>query len=160
MTPGTHPGGEPRSSYPQGARGHPGTRIWSPPAPQETEGPTKELTPVEVSTEEAAPTEEPTEVLAVLMAMVSELAEESGIPPAPQEIEGPTKELIPTEVSMEEVAPTEEPREELATPMAMVSEQAEESGIPPLWHEEREKGGSSMEQHSLAGQRCCILPGW
>ena len=80
MIPGTHPGGDPSSSYPRGARRHSGTGIWSPTTLQETEGPTKELTPAEVSTEEAASMEEPTEVLAAPMATVIKLAEESGIP--------------------------------------------------------------------------------
>ena len=48
---------------------------------QEIGEPIEELTPAEVSTEEAAPTEDPTEELAILMATVSKLAEEPDIHP-------------------------------------------------------------------------------
>ena len=51
------------------------------PTLQEIEGPNEELTPAELSTEGAAPTEEPTEELAAAMARVSRPAEEPGIPP-------------------------------------------------------------------------------
>ena len=78
---GEVPSGDPSSSYLQGPRGHPGIRIQSPPSPQETEETTEELTLAEVSMEEVASTEEPTEVLAALMTTVSELADKSGIPP-------------------------------------------------------------------------------
>ena len=61
MNLGTHPSGDPSGSHHQGARGYPGAGIRSPPTPQEIEEPTKELTPAEVSTEEARPTEEPIE---------------------------------------------------------------------------------------------------
>ena len=48
----------PQQPHHQGARGYPGARIGSLPTPQEMEEPSKELAPTEVSTEEAAPTEE------------------------------------------------------------------------------------------------------
>ena len=51
------------------------------PTPQEMEEPTKELAPAEVSTEVAAPTEEPTREPVTLTAMFSELAEEPDVPP-------------------------------------------------------------------------------
>ena len=79
--PGTHPSGDPGESHHWGARGYSGTRIRSPPTPQEIKEPTKELTPAEVSTEDTAPTEEPIEELATLMATVSQPAEEPDIPP-------------------------------------------------------------------------------
>ena len=81
MNPGTNPSGNPSSSHYCRAKWYSNAGIRSPLTPQEREEPTGMLAPAEVSTEEVAPTEEPTKELATLTAMISEPTEEPNTHP-------------------------------------------------------------------------------
>ena len=84
MNLGPHPSGDPVNPITEELEGIQVPEL-EVPTPQEMEEPTKELVPAEVSTEEAAPTKEPTEEPVALTAMFRELAEEPDVSPVQQE---------------------------------------------------------------------------